>query len=146
MALEWVVSVAIIRKNNNVEVIYPEFSVLIDGRRAAASRGKPERLLHRAPGEMVDSDGFAINESTIINEYPDKARRENCMTVELDSLAELHRYCMVSGVERLHPEFPDEDDAPPTWSWLNRLQKLPGVQQAMEMPGKVPEILRSFAG
>jgi len=49
-------------------------------------------------------------------------------------------------VDRLHPEILNKDNAPRTWEWLQRMQDRPAVQEAMEMPNKVPETLRAIGG
>jgi glutathione S-transferase len=60
------------------------------------------------------------------------------------SLADVNSYSMVAGVHRLCPEILNENDAPKSWDWLQRMEARPGVRQAMAMPNKVPETLRAF--
>jgi glutathione S-transferase len=62
------------------------------------------------------------------------------------SLADLNSYSMVAGVERLHPEILNKDDAPRSWQWLQNMEARPAVQEAKAMPNKVPETLRAFGG
>ncbi len=62
------------------------------------------------------------------------------------SLADLNSYSMIAGVDRLHPEIFNKDNAPQTWDWLQRMQDRPAVQEAMEMQNKVPETLRAIRG
>lgn len=62
------------------------------------------------------------------------------------SLADLNSFSMVAGVERLHPEFLNEDKAPLALNWLKRMQERSAVQEAMAMPNKVPETLRTIGG
>lgn len=62
------------------------------------------------------------------------------------SLADVNNYSIAAGVHRLHPEILNEDIAPRSWNWLQRMEARPGVQAAMAMPNKVPETLRAFGG
>lgn len=62
------------------------------------------------------------------------------------SLADLNSFSIVAGVERLHPEILNKDDAPLTWKWFQRMEARPAVQAAQAMPNKVPETLRTFGG
>jgi len=60
------------------------------------------------------------------------------------SLADSNTFSMVAGVERLHPEFLEPAES--TRAWLQRMRERPAVQEAMAMPNKVPETLRTFGG
>lgn len=60
------------------------------------------------------------------------------------SLADVNSFSIVAGVERLHPEILNKDDAPRAREWLQRMQERPGVRAAMAMPDKVPETLRAL--
>jgi len=60
------------------------------------------------------------------------------------SLADVNAFSMVAGVERLHPEY--LEPAASTRAWLQRMRERPAVREAMAMPNKVPETLRTFGG
>lgn len=61
------------------------------------------------------------------------------------SLADLNSFSMIAGVDRIHPEIMNENDAPRTREWLRRMQERPGVREAMAMPNKIPETLQAIA-
>ncbi len=62
------------------------------------------------------------------------------------SLADLNSYSMIAGVDRLHPEILNMENAPHCWKWLQKMQRRTAVQEAMEMPNKIPETLRTLGG
>lgn len=60
------------------------------------------------------------------------------------SLADINSYSMVAGVPRLCPEHMDEKDTPRSMEWLENMNSRSAVKQALDMPNKVPEVLRTF--
>ncbi len=60
------------------------------------------------------------------------------------SLADVNTYSMVAGLPRMMPDLLNIDTAPHVLDWLNRMNARPAVQEALEMPNKVPETLRAF--
>lgn len=62
------------------------------------------------------------------------------------SLADANSFSMIAGVERLHPEILNDDDAPKTCEWLNRMRERPAVREAVNMPNMVAETLAAVAG
>lgn len=62
------------------------------------------------------------------------------------SLADANSLSMIAGVERLHPEILNDDDAPKTCEWLKKMRERPAVQEAMNMPNMVAETLAAVAG
>lgn len=62
------------------------------------------------------------------------------------SLADVNSYSMVAGVPRMFPEIMNPEKTPRAWRWLNEMNARPAVQDALAMPNKVPEVLRTFGG
>lgn len=60
------------------------------------------------------------------------------------SLADVNTYSMVAGLPRMMPELLNLDTAPHVLDWLNRMNARPAVQEALEMPNRVPQTLRAF--
>ena len=62
------------------------------------------------------------------------------------SLADVNSYSMVAGVPRFFPELMNQQLAPRSVDWLQRMNARPAVKAALAMPNKVPEVLRTFGG
>jgi glutathione S-transferase len=60
------------------------------------------------------------------------------------SLADVNTYSMVAGLPRMMPDLLNPDRGAHVLDWLNRMNARPAVQDALEMPNKVPETLRAF--
>ena len=62
------------------------------------------------------------------------------------SLADVNSYPMVAGVPRFFPELMNEKLTPRSVDWLKRMNERAAVKEALAMPNKVPEVLRTFGG
>jgi glutathione S-transferase len=52
---------------------------------------------------------------------------------------------MASGIPRLMPEFMNETDTPRSVDWLARMRARPGVQAALAMSRRPPNVLKTAA-
>jgi glutathione S-transferase len=62
------------------------------------------------------------------------------------SLADVNSYSMVAGVSRMFPDVMNTATAPLACTWLETMNARPAVKDALAMPNKVPDVLRTFGG
>lgn len=60
------------------------------------------------------------------------------------SLADVNSFSMVASVPRLFPDCMNDELTPRSLDWLQRMNARPAVQAALQMPNRVPEVLRTF--
>ncbi len=125
----------------------------------AIDKNELERILERIPLKEQRDKWATVAGSSFSEEQLADSRRKLRVSIEKMegvlserkwlacneySLADVNTYSMVAGLPRMMPDLLNLESGPHVLDWLNRMNARPAVQEALEMPNKVPETLRAF--
>jgi glutathione S-transferase len=125
----------------------------------AIAKDELEKILERIPlKEQRDKWATVAGSSFAEEQLADSRRRLKVSVEKMEailskqkwlagheySLADVNTYSMAAGLPRMMPDLIDLDAGRHVLDWLNRMDARPAVQEALEMPNRVPETLRAF--
>lgn len=122
-------------------------------------KDKLEEILERIPlreqrqkwatvaGESFTEEQLADSKERIIisiNRIDQELAEKPWLAGGSYSLADIAAYPLVFRLPHFYPEVMNEENTPHAMDWLRRMDARPGTQEALAMPNKVPESVRTF--
>ena len=93
------------------------------------------------PQEQLDEAKRKCGES--VKRMERQLRESEWLAGSTYSLADIACFPMASGIPRLMPEFMNETETPRCLDWLARMRERPGVQAALAMSRRPPNVLKA---